>query len=349
MFKNGHLRLLMKLVGIERLAPTLDETPESTWVISSGITAEQLRESLDLVNKAEFSPPVFEDNQSAEDQLRRKTAPRKRVVYDDDDDGLIDDEEGPLFPMGGPTARKVIDGDKAPKKTRRRRRKGTDELDEVDDEALNEKARKRRERELAKARKIKSELYVHPSDDETDNEWNEEFMAREEVKYQKIQQDLSSTLNRLLAESGDEGAGGDASQRPQNKTKAPARSRKRKSEVITLESDDESAEDTPGSSVAKSRKRTKKVTARKDSSDDDDEVGSNQSSSNTLDGERADKSDDEMATDDTPLTSSPHAHVTKDGVTKPSLPVGSGVESSDDGASSGTGEEATTCYGRFSC
>lgn len=317
----------MKLVGMERLAPTLDETPESTWIVPSGITADQLKESLDLINKAEFSPPVFEDNVSAEDQLRRKTAPRKRAVYDDDD-GLIDDEDGPLFPMGGPTARKVIDGDKAPKKTRRRRRKGTDELGEVDDEVLNEKARKRRERELAKARKIKSELYVHPSDDETDNEWNEEFMAREEAKYQKIQQDLSSTLKRLLAESGDEGeGGGDASQNlPQKKMKASAKSRKRKSEVITVDSDG-SAEDTSGSSVAKSRKRKKKVIARIDSSDDD-EMGSSQSTGNTLDGERAEKSGAET-TDDTPLSSSPHANALVS-LTKSSRVVGSDADGNDD-------------------
>jgi replication fork protection complex subunit Tof1/Swi1 len=302
MFKNGHLRLLMGLVGMERLAPGLDETPDSTWVIPSGITSDQLKESIELINKAEFSPPVFEENVSAEDQLRRKTAPRKRAVYDDDDGLIDDDEDGPLFPLGGPTARKVVDGDKAPKKTRRRRRKGTDELEEVDDEVLNERARKRRERELAKARKIKSELYVHPSDDETDNEWSGEFMAREEAEYQKIQQDLSSTLKRLLAESGDEGHGeGGASQKAaQKKKKAPAKSRKRKSEVITVDSDDTSAEDTAGSSVAKSRKRTKKGAAARIDSSDEEEMGPSQST--------ADKSDNEMATDDTPLSSSPHAN-----------------------------------------
>ncbi|KAB5563356.1 topoisomerase 1-associated factor 1 [Coniochaeta sp. 2T2.1] len=269
MFKNGHLRLLMKLVGMERLAPSLDETPESTWVIPARITSDQLKESDDFINKAEFAPPVFEENVSAEDQLRRMTAPRKKVVYDDDD-GLIDDEDGPLFPLGGPTARKVVDADKGPKKIRRRRRKATDELEDVDDEVLNERARKRREKELAKARKIKSELYVHPSDDETDNEWNNEFMAREDAKYQKIHKEMSTHLERLLNDSDDEGEG--ASQQPKHKkTTAPAKSRKRKSEIITVDSNDSSAEDTDVSSSAKARKRTKKTPAAGVDSSDDDE------------------------------------------------------------------------------
>lgn len=319
MFKNGHLRLLMKLVGMERLAPSLDETPESTWVIPAGITSDRLKESVEHINKAEFSPPVFEDNASAEDQLRRKTAPRKRAVFDDDDDGLIDDEDGLLFPMGGPTARKVIDGDKAPKKSRRRRRKGTDELEEMDDEVLKERARQRRERELAKARKIKSELYVHPSDDETDNEWSGEFMAQEEAKYKKIQQDLSSTLKRLL--DGDEGEAGDDA--TQKKSKGLSKSRKRKSAVMNVDSDDDSAEDTAVSAVAKPRKRTKKgAAARAGTSSDDDEMGSGPSTE--------DKSDNEMATDDTPLSSSPHVDGTKINGAPSSRLVGSDADEDDD-------------------
>ena len=86
MFKNPHLRLLMKLVGMERLAPTLDESLESGWIFPPGVTADTLKDSADLINKAEFSPPVFEENQSAADQLRRKPAPRRRAAFDDGED-----------------------------------------------------------------------------------------------------------------------------------------------------------------------------------------------------------------------------------------------------------------------
>ncbi|KAI0600438.1 timeless protein-domain-containing protein [Biscogniauxia sp. FL1348] len=182
MFKNSHLRLLMKLVGIERLVPTMEETPDSAWVISSNLSSEQLQESVDMINKAEFDPPTFEDGALAEHQLRRKTAPRKKAAFDDDNEGQDnDDDDDVLFPAGGPTARKVADGflDK-PKKTRRRRRRDSD-AESLDDEELQEKARARKEREKAKAQRFKSDLYVHASDDESDDgeRWAE-FYANEE-------------------------------------------------------------------------------------------------------------------------------------------------------------------------
>ncbi|CCF32832.1 timeless protein [Colletotrichum higginsianum] len=180
-FKNSHLRLLMKLVGFERLAPTIEETPESLWILPSQVDAENLHESLDFINKAEFDPPVFEDGSAADDQLRRKKAVRKRAEYDDDDEGDIDD--GPLFEPLGPTVRKAIDAP-APKTTkRRRRRKGSEEDEEQpNDSEVEEKARKRREREREKARKVKSEAYVHASDDDTDEEYDREFFLREEAQ-----------------------------------------------------------------------------------------------------------------------------------------------------------------------
>ncbi|KAK6954168.1 Topoisomerase 1-associated factor 1 [Daldinia eschscholtzii] len=183
MFKNSHLRLLMKLVGFERLVPGADETPESTWVIPLHVTADQIQDSLDLIKKAEFNPPTFDDGKLAEDQLRRKAAVRKRAVFDDDDDGAADDDEDEiLFPAGGPTTRKVADEflDK-PKKTRRRRRRGSD-VEELSEEQLEEKAKARKEREKAKARRFKSELYVHASDDESDDDGERwaEFYANEE-------------------------------------------------------------------------------------------------------------------------------------------------------------------------
>ncbi|KAI1824740.1 timeless protein [Xylaria intraflava] len=181
MFKNSHLRLLMKLSGFERLAPTLDETPESCWIIPSKLSSEELQDTVDLINKAEFDPPTFEDGALAENQLRRKTAPRKKAVFDESEGGTDDDEI--LFPTGGPTARGVADGflDK-PKKTRRRRRRS--DAEPLTEEQLEEKARSRRERERAKAKRFKSELFVHASDDESDNEerWAEFYANEEQIR-----------------------------------------------------------------------------------------------------------------------------------------------------------------------
>ncbi|KAI0420274.1 timeless protein-domain-containing protein [Xylaria grammica] len=198
MFKNSHLRLLMKLAGFERLSPTLDESPESSWVVPAPLSSEQLQDTLDLINKAEFDPPTFDDGALAQDQLRRKTAPRKKAVFDDDEDGIDDDDEI-LFPAGGPTNRKVADDflDK-PKKTRRRRRRRSDS-EPLTEEQLEEKERSRRERERAKAKRFKSELFVHASDDESDDgeRWAE-FYANEERIRQKQKAVALSASNTAI-------------------------------------------------------------------------------------------------------------------------------------------------------
>ncbi|KAK6079423.1 topoisomerase 1-associated factor 1 (timeless protein) [Seiridium cupressi] len=283
MFKNSHLRLLMKLVGMECLAPPLDQTPESAWSIPSSLTADQLKESLDLINKAEFDPPIFEDGQLAEDQLRRKTAPRaprKKAVFDDDD-GVDNDDDEVLFPAGGPTARKADHSDvDKPKKIRRR----IHQAKELTEEEKNEKARNRREREKEKARRFKSEVYVHASDDETDEEYDREFFAKEARLRQKQKLAAKGATTTVLPPSPN---------LPASKRKAAA----------LLESDDDS-DDEPGD------KRKRK--------DTDDELVLTQESvsSRNLDRVLGDEEEDSDVSDDTPLSSSPRASSTASGKAK---------------------------------
>lgn len=174
-FKNSHLRLLMTLCGCER--DQIEENPETVWVIPSDITADHLKDSLHFIIQAEFSPPTFDDGTSADQQLKRKTAPRKKAEFDDDNgEDMGDFLDDGIFAPGGPTARKAIDDDKpATKKTRRKRR----ENQEVDESVLDERAQKRRDREREKALKIKSALFVKDGDDEFDSEEDEVFFARE--------------------------------------------------------------------------------------------------------------------------------------------------------------------------
>ena len=200
MFKNSHFRLLMKLVGFQRNDTAAEETPKSDWIIPSSYTADQLQESIDLINKAEFDPPTFEDGALAENQLRRKTAPRKKAVFDDDDENDVYEDEN-LFPAGGPTVRKVIDenGGK-PRKIRKRHRRASNS-EPLDDEELEGKARKRRERELEKVRRFKSDVYVHASDDDTDDERDREFFANEERLRQKQKALVISTIGKAPSSS----------------------------------------------------------------------------------------------------------------------------------------------------
>lgn len=180
MFKSSLLRLLMTLSGLQRESPSLEETPTSRWHVPSEATDEYLKDSLHFIRQAEWYPPTFEDGSTAEQQMKRKVAPRKKAAFDDDEGDDVADflDDGQLFPAGGPTARKPINEVKKPKKSRRRRRNSGSE-GEVDDEVLEERARKRRDREREKLAKIKSALYVKEGDDEFDSDEDEEFFARE--------------------------------------------------------------------------------------------------------------------------------------------------------------------------
>jgi replication fork protection complex subunit Tof1/Swi1 len=231
MFKNGHLRLLMTLIGFQRIGEEHD--PEGSWIIPSSLSAEQLKQALDLVKNFEFSPPVFDDGQEAGDLIRRKSAnstSRRRAAFDDEDDGIDNDtEEELLFEPGGPTAMKKSDALEALKKNRRRRRKEGSvdpETKRLTDEEVKARAEARRQKELEKNRKIKSELYVHDSDEEDDTERDRLFFEQEE----KLREKSKIAIMKQLLGVGKEKIGGPTT---------PSRNKKRQSSAISIDSDDE--------------------------------------------------------------------------------------------------------------
>jgi replication fork protection complex subunit Tof1/Swi1 len=179
----------MTLVGFQRIGA--DDEPDSPWMIPSGLSGDQLKQSLDLIKQNEFNPPVFDDGKEAEDLIRRKsagTAARRRTAFDDESDNAIDSEEEFLFPPGGPTAMKKSAALEALKKTRRRRRKsGSDDEDDggITEEQRKIRAEARRARELEKLRKIKSDLYIHDSDEESDEEKDPAFFEQEQKLRQR--------------------------------------------------------------------------------------------------------------------------------------------------------------------
>jgi len=299
MFKNAHLRLLMKLVGMERLSPLIDETVESSWIIPGSVETDHLQDSLDLISQAEFEPPTFENGLLAENQLRRKAAPRKKAVFDDEDDALPDNDDDLLFPAGGPTARKVTDEEKAARKqTIRRRRRRDSNAEELNEEELAEKARIRKEKELEKALRFKSEVYVHASDDESDDERWAEFYANEEA--------IRKRATTVLA---------GVSKPPPAAAKETAKSSKKKRKALSDDDDDgdgngdsassgadddamlasqDSRASSPAVRLGTRTKNNKKVRRRRQQqvSDDDDEEADNMSASSPSEA------------DDTPLSSS---------------------------------------------
>ncbi|OAR02966.1 hypothetical protein LLEC1_06579 [Akanthomyces lecanii] len=217
MFKNPYLRLLLNLAGARLLGPATEETLESVWIIPSDVTANQLKDALHYISQAEFDPPTFEDGTSAEQQLKRKTATRKKAAFDDDNeddpDGFDDFlDDGGMFAAGGPTARKVIDEAKKPKKSRKKRSASK----EIDDEEREDRARKRRDKEREKARKIKSALYVKDGDDDFDSDEDEEFFARERAIKARAEQ-AAKTLVHGFADDDST-----ANRRPSAKRKSQA-------------------------------------------------------------------------------------------------------------------------------
>ncbi|TAQ88296.1 hypothetical protein B7494_g3400 [Chlorociboria aeruginascens] len=279
-FKNGYLRLLMTLVGFQRTG--LDDDPETSWIIPSTLSADQLKQSHDLIKKFEFSPPVFDDGQEAGDFIKRKSSgytAKKREAFDDESDGIDDDEEL-MFPAGGPTTMKKSDALEALKKTRRRRRReGTEGEDtELTDEQLQARADARRAREIEKNRKIKSDLFVHDSDEESDAERDAAFFASEE----KVRQRLKITIMKELL-----------GVRPKDGSAKPT-TRKTQSSAISDDSDDD---------VLLTSSRKRQSSAISVDSDDEDVAVVSRRSSATSKSNLLEESDDEAT--DTPL-SSPH-------------------------------------------
>ncbi|KAK0100963.1 Topoisomerase 1-associated factor 1 [Cadophora gregata f. sp. sojae] len=304
MFKNGHLRLLMTLVGFRRAGD--EDDPECSWIIPSSLSGDQLKEALDLVKKFEFSPPVFDDGQEAGDFIKRKsasTAARKRAVFDDDD-GIDDDdeEEELLFEPGGPTARKSDALKELKKKRRLRRKEGTEDAEDAEDRSLTEeqlkaRAEARRQRELEKNRKIKSEMYVVDSDD--DEEADAAFFAKE--------QEIREKTNRLFRDEQERMRHRNNIEKMKDllyvgeKVGKEKGNKKRQSSAITVDSDEDD-------DVVTTDIRRNRTSASPEQSDDGADRASAGSSSAARDDVLVESED---GTTDTPL-SSPH--------TRPSQP-----------------------------
>jgi replication fork protection complex subunit Tof1/Swi1 len=290
LFKNGLLRLLLNLIGFQRVSE-LDD-PNTSWIIPSALSADQLKQSLDLINKFEFSPPVFDDGKEAGDLIRRKSAgtAARRAAFDDDDDdednGIDSDDESPLFPAGGPTTMKKPDALATLKKSRRRRRKeGSEDANGPTEEELNARAEARRRKELEKNRKIKSDLFVHDSDEDEDEERDRLFFQREEELRQKSKISIMKELLGVGKLKDDVKKG---------------ESKKRQSVAISVGMDEDSDEDdllTTGS-----RKRQSSAVSVDSDEDDLDTPAATDHSSSLRKGDVVGSDGDST---DTPL-SSPH-------------------------------------------
>lgn len=247
MFKDNKLRLLMSLVGFERIG--IDDEPDATWIIPSAVTSGDLQERLGILARHRDNPIMEYGDEvplTAAEMLRRKPTVKPRADYDDDseDDGIVSNgEEDFLFPAGGPTNRKSDALEELKKNRRKRKRLDPDEPIEIDEETRQARRKARDEANLEKMRKIKSELYVHDSDEEEDEERDLEFFAREEQrrKGQSLRVLEALRTGNLSGVADDQGSPEERKKRRTHSSEAP----KQKKTKLTkhLSEDGDSASD----------------------------------------------------------------------------------------------------------
>ncbi|OJD28497.1 hypothetical protein ACJ73_00096 [Blastomyces percursus] len=187
MFKNGRLRLLMTLAGFERLGA--EDRLGYSWIIPSSLSAKTLEEAQKSVEKYNENPPNEFDGLDPRDLLRRKrdvdiTTPSREgypgeIDFGNDSEGE-NDIDGILFPPNLRTRTGTLNELK--KKRLRRGKKNKEDGDGLDEATLEARRLARQANALERQRKIKSSLYINASDDESDEEADREFFAREEER-----------------------------------------------------------------------------------------------------------------------------------------------------------------------
>lgn len=253
---DKHVRLLLTTLSFQAL--------ESSWIIPSSLTVASLTDMNALISKFEFAPPVYDDDKSPEDFVRRKLAPRARPEKESDNND--EDSEGTseiegLFPPNLPDARRssAEPGEKKSKRKRLRHKK--DEL--LDDSVLDARREARRKKELENNRKIKSNLYVHASDDETDEEADRLFFAMEEQRRLKNHSGSGGMAEKAMAlikAAREKEAGKKAKGKGRRQSAVAEADEDEESEILS--SEDETR-------MAKRRRSTKKK-ATLDTSDEDE-------------------------------------------------------------------------------
>ncbi|KAJ9611298.1 Topoisomerase 1-associated factor 1 [Cladophialophora chaetospira] len=266
MFKNGRLRLLMRLVGFEMLGD--EDVLGASWIVPGAVSATQLAEHKATIERYQQTPWQGDDeNEDAEDMIRR-TRNKDKMSYDHEDDaprdGFIDDSEGEeefLFPDNPrpKKAKNIL----AELKARRKRKRGEDDgsEDEADEEAAARRRASRAAAELERRRKIKSEAYIRDSDDESDEERDRLFFENEERVRKRFQAEVQAKLRQQAGQVA----------------KPPTRGKKKA--ITQPEGDQESDDDLPMADI-----------------DDQNETASSQP-------RRGSDTEDEPQDEDTPLSS----------------------------------------------
>jgi replication fork protection complex subunit Tof1/Swi1 len=247
MFRNARLRLLMSLAGFERLGA--EDVLGASWIVPSAMGSTELDNIKSVIEKTIENPVSEIDGDDPRKQIRRKPTRESRetlrqstldVNFGSDSEGEDHVPDGPLFL---PNIRSRSNALEELKENRRKRRQRDEDKEELDEAVLEERRRNREANARAREAKIKSDLFIHASDDESDQEADQEFFQREEETRKAQTQRIKEALRRV--DEADE-------------TKTKKKGRKR------------AGLDYGDNSDSGSRKRRRSVTLDEDNDSDDD-------------------------------------------------------------------------------
>jgi replication fork protection complex subunit Tof1/Swi1 len=197
MFSNARLRLLMNIIGFERLG--VEDVLGASWVIPSSLKSDDLRDTISEILKALQTPFSGDGDDDPRKHLQKKDRGSGRgdmlqgtidVNFGSDSEGE-DVPDGPLFPANLRSKASALD---ELKKKRKKKSKPSAERDPLDDETLEARRDARLSNALSRQAKIKSDLFIHASDEESDEEGDKEFFRLEEERRKKQAAEVKKAL-----------------------------------------------------------------------------------------------------------------------------------------------------------
>ncbi|KAL6231164.1 hypothetical protein BDW75DRAFT_220867 [Aspergillus navahoensis] len=195
MFQNAKLRLLMTLLKFDRLGQ--ENVEGISWIIPSELKSDELRESKAVIDKALVIGNT--DECDPNDLLRKKYGHESQggisnlaldVNFGSDSEGEDAIPDGPLFPANLRSKANALNSINE----KRKKRKDKGEKEPVNEETLEERRQARLENTRSRLAKIKSDLYVHASDEESDNEADQEFFRLEEERRKEQSERIKEAL-----------------------------------------------------------------------------------------------------------------------------------------------------------
>jgi replication fork protection complex subunit Tof1/Swi1 len=240
----------MNIVGFERLG--VEDVLGASWVVPASLKSDDLRETISEILKALQTPfsADGDDDPRKQIQPKNKGIGRGNMIQGTLDVNFGSESEGeeipdgPLFPANLRSKSSALDELK--KKRKKKQKKGNTESEPLDDETLEARREARLSNALSRQAKIKSDLFIHASDEETDEEADKEFFRLEEERRNKQAKEVKKAMLTGIVEPSSKGKGNKSAARKRTSdtgTSAAAKSKRQRRNSGSAASDAESDAD----------------------------------------------------------------------------------------------------------